>query len=679
MADLVPWNTVEADYAAGFVNNGAPAHPARMAFGTLIAKQILGVSDEELVCQVAENAYLQYFIGLKEFSEDCPFGASTLVAFRKRFTENDIARINEIMLENAKKDHDDHDDSPAGGESTMALDATVAPSDITYPQDVKLLNAARERLEGIIDDICIQTGSPKPRTYRQLARKDFLNWSKSKRRSAKKVRVAISRQLGYIRRDLRYIQTLTEALEPDMTARQVQLLETITALYDQQSCMHRQRTHSVQNRIVSISQPWVRPVVRGKANANTEFGAKVHISTDDGGYVRVERMSFDVFNESEDLVDAVESYRNRTGCYPDRLLADQIYRNRSNYAWCKDRGIRLSGPKLGRPPKDTEVTRLEKKTERQDAADRNVVEGVFGTAKTAYGAGRVAARLQETTKTVISMAFLVLNLKKTLGASLTDILEALIVGIKSITRVPIGNRWWSSWNYRPVTEWPLNTYVKQKAAEITAKVQKFICTTSKKIKTAWDSFASRSDTVSSFATHSVDTTKSSITAKGPNFLDSVSHGLFRGKVSGAFGFVEGMFRGQFNKVIPGEDPNNTLIGGYGKASIFNLDVQRGLGSDKFSVSQRDVIDIGTVTAQAGAQYQSGLGLGANARASVATVRETIMIDVSGWQVEVGGYANGLTAGAGAAAGKLPDGGWGVDADYGAGWYGLGIIVRVKPQ
>jgi len=65
MADLVPWNTVEADYAAGFVNNGAPAHPARMAFGTLIAKQILGVSDEELVCQVAENAYLQYFIGLK--------------------------------------------------------------------------------------------------------------------------------------------------------------------------------------------------------------------------------------------------------------------------------------------------------------------------------------------------------------------------------------------------------------------------------------------------------------------------------------------------------------------------------------------------------------------------------------------------------------------------------------
>jgi len=452
MADFIPWDIVEADYAAGFVNNGAPAHPARMAFGTLIAKQILGVSDEELVYQVAENAYLQYFIGLKEFSEDCPFGASTLVAFRKRFSDSDIARINEIMLENAKRDRDPDDHDPSGGETTMALDATVAPSDITYPQDVKLLNAAREHLEGIIDDICLQTGAPKPRTYRRLARKDFLNWSKSKRRSAKKVRVAISRQLGYLRRDLGYVQMLSQELKPDMTARQEQLLETITALYDQQLYMHQERTHSVQSRIVSIAQPWVRPVVRGKANANTEFGAKVHISTDDGGYVRVERMSFDVFNESEDLVGAVEAYRDRTGYYPDRLLADQIYRNRSNYAWCRDRGIRLSGPKLGRPPKDAEVTRTAKALEKRDAADRNVVEGVFGTAKTAYGAGRVAARLQETTKTVISMAFLVLNLKKMLDASLADIVEALIAGLKDIIQHIVGKHRWSSWNYRLVTE-----------------------------------------------------------------------------------------------------------------------------------------------------------------------------------------------------------------------------------
>jgi hypothetical protein len=374
MAEFIPWDVVEADYAAGFVNNGAPAHPARMAFGTLVAKQMLDCSDEELVCQVTENPYLQYFIGLKGFSEDCPFGASTLVAFRKRFTDADIARINEIMIENAKRDRGGNDQSdPPTGESTMALDATVAPSDITYPQDVKLLNSAREHLEGIIDDICLQTAAPKPRTYRQCARKDFLNWSKSKRRSAKKVRVAIRRQLGYIKRDLGYVETLSAELEPEMTSRQTELLETINNLYGQQLHMHKTRTHSVQDRIVSIAQPWVRPVVRGKANANTEFGAKVHISTDDAGYVRIERMSFDVFNESEDLTCAVEAYRQRTGSYPDRLLADQIYRNRSNHAWCKERGIRLSGPKLGRPPKDREVTRETKATERKASYEKSMV------------------------------------------------------------------------------------------------------------------------------------------------------------------------------------------------------------------------------------------------------------------------------------------------------------------
>jgi len=452
MAALIPWDDVERNYRAGFVNNGAPAHPARMAFGTLIAKQVLDVSDEELVCQVAENPYLQYFIGLKEFSESCPFGASTLVAFRKRFTEDDICRINEIILGRASEnanDKDNDDDPPGAG--TLTLDATVAPSDITYPQDVKLLNCAREHLEVLIDSICAQTGSSKPRTYRQLARKDFLNWSKSKRRSAKKTRVAIGRQLGYIRRDLGYAQALTEELS-ELTGCQVALLETITVLYDQQRFMHQNHSHSVPNRIVSIAQPWVRPVVRGKANANTEFGAKLHISVDEGGYVRKEKLSFDVYNEAEGLIDAAESYLDRTGHYPSRILADQIYRNRSNLSWCKERGIRLSGPRLGRPPIDSEVTRQAKATARRDSADRNVVEAVFGTVKQAYGMDRVAARLEETTKTVICLAIMAFNLKKMLAASLSAFLEKLIIRLKRKVlgaRDKLGSR---SWNYQLVTE-----------------------------------------------------------------------------------------------------------------------------------------------------------------------------------------------------------------------------------
>ena len=432
LAELIPWDEVERKYSQGFANDGAPAHPARMALGSLIIKQVLKCSDEELCNQVAENAYLQYLVGMKEFTKECPFGASTLVAFRKRFSEEDIAWINELILkrnagpgrhEKCNDDCDDDDtddDTPGGaGEVTMALDATVAPSEITFPQDVKLLNTAREKLEGMVAWCCIQAGAKRPRMYSRKARIEFLDWSKSKKRTAKKTRRAIRQQLQYIRRDLGYLDSMilkyTLELPKDMACE----LITINMLYVQQLYMYEYKTHSVKDRIVSISQPWVRPIVRGKAKVNTEFGAKVHISTDNGGFARIERISFDAFNESEGLTDAVMRFFKRTGYFPERILADQIYRSRSNLAWCAKQGIRLSGPKLGRPPKDASATREQKATERKDAADRNIVEGVFGTTKRVYGLDPVAAKLEGTTRTVISLAILVFNLKKLLRASLS--------------------------------------------------------------------------------------------------------------------------------------------------------------------------------------------------------------------------------------------------------------------
>lgn len=84
LADLVPWDEAEEVYAKQFVNNGHPAHPARIALGALIIKQRLKCSDEWTVRHISENPYLQYFLGLKEYTSKCPFGASTMVEFRKR-------------------------------------------------------------------------------------------------------------------------------------------------------------------------------------------------------------------------------------------------------------------------------------------------------------------------------------------------------------------------------------------------------------------------------------------------------------------------------------------------------------------------------------------------------------------------------------------------------------------
>jgi hypothetical protein len=412
LARMIPWGKIEERYATRFVNNGHPAHPVRIALGSLIIRQRLTCSDEWTVKHVSENPYLQYFLGMKEYSDKCPFGASTMVEFRKRFNESEIAEILEMTIPEREAPKDE--DPP--NEGTLIMDATCCPADITYPQDINLLNEAREKLEETIDEICETSDMEKPRTYRREARKEYLKLSKSKKRTGKQLKKAIKKQLQYIRRDIGYIVNFVRQ-GVKLTHRQKNLLNILTNLYEQQRIMFETGTHSIPDRIVSISQPWVRPIVRGKAKAKTEFGAKLHISLTNG-YARMERVSFDAFNESEDFYRIVERYHERYGRYPQHILADKLYRNRETLAFCKESGIRLTGSALGRPTKDAEKNKRYRKREYIDICDRNAVEGTFGTGKTTYGLGRIAARLEETSICVIGVCLLVMNLQKRLRSLL---------------------------------------------------------------------------------------------------------------------------------------------------------------------------------------------------------------------------------------------------------------------
>ena len=178
--------------------------------------------------------------------------------------------------------------------------------------------------------------------------------------------------------------------------------------------MYDNNVHSVSDRIVSLSQPYLRPIVRGKAKAPVEFGAKLDISVTDG-FVRLEKQSFDNYNEAVYLQEVIERYKTRTGSFPQRVLANKIYRNRNNLNYCKERGIRLSGPALGRPKKDAIIDR---KQEYADICDRVEVEREFSLAKRKCGMGLIMTRLQETTEHVVALSILVLNLRKVLCAFL---------------------------------------------------------------------------------------------------------------------------------------------------------------------------------------------------------------------------------------------------------------------
>lgn len=210
------------------------------------------------------------------------------------------------------------------------------------------MNEAREKLETVIIHFCRTYGLARPGMNRRQGRKNYLALAKTKKRSTRKIRAAIRKQLSYVRRDIKYLENfMSEGYAPNK--KEIPPLLTIYKLYEQQDYMYKNRIHSVGDRIVSISQPWLRPIVRGKTKTLVEFGAKFDLSLDENGYGRIEKISFDTYNESTVLINAIVRFKERTGNYPERVLADQISRTRDNRSFCKLHGIRLSGPKFGSP------------------------------------------------------------------------------------------------------------------------------------------------------------------------------------------------------------------------------------------------------------------------------------------------------------------------------------------
>jgi hypothetical protein len=440
LSKQIPWHQVEQEYSTNFSKNdtGNPAKSARIALGSLIIKERLGATDRETVLQIAENPYLQYFLGFSEYKDEDPFDHSLMTHFRKRFDKGTLTGINESIVRNAfepdqqpqDKTLDDNDDDQPSNKGKLVVDATCTPADVAYPTDLNLLNEAREKTEAMIDSMHAPLigKTKKPRTYRKKARKDYLAVAKQKRSGYKKVRKAIGKQLCYLRRNLKNIDKMTsKGLLMYLNKKQYRNLLVIKELSLQQLCMYENRTHKIADRIVSISQPHVRPIVRGKAKSNVEFGAKVSVSLIDG-FNFVDRINWDSYNESGDLIEQIKKYHKRFGFYPESVHADKIYRNRENLRYCKKYGIRLSGPPLGRPrkvtPGNAEQLKQEKQQHRQDEIDRIAVEGKFGQGKRRFSLARIMAKLAGTSETVIMVAFMVMNLEKILSCCLIFLLYA---------------------------------------------------------------------------------------------------------------------------------------------------------------------------------------------------------------------------------------------------------------
>jgi len=347
MADLIPWAKFEEEYSSSFsAEMGAPAKSWRMALGALIIKEKLGISDRETVEQIKENPYLQNFIGMSSYSNEAPFDASMLVHFRERISAELINKVNQEMVKKMCKE--------TSSQSTQKKTAE--------PEKERSEPLNRGKL--ILDATCAPADISYPTDL------ELLNQA---RKQTEKII------------DLLY--------------------EQVKIKLDKKP--YENKKQSIDDRIVSLSQPHIRPIVRGKAGKSVEFGAKLSASYCNG-YVFLDHISWDNFNESGDLKAQVEAFKNYTGFYPESVHVDKIYRTKENRAWCKERGIRISGVPLGRPPKT--VSKEKKKQALQDERIRNSIEGKFGQGKRRFSLGRVMAKLSHTSQTAIAITFLVMNL-----------------------------------------------------------------------------------------------------------------------------------------------------------------------------------------------------------------------------------------------------------------------------
>ena len=217
--------------------------------------------------------------------------------------------------------------------------------------------------------------------------------------------------LQYLRRNIKQVSGLAsqvkelgETISSDIET----TLATVESIYAQQKEMYTQKKKSIENRIVSLHKPYVRPIVRGKNGNDVEFGAKINLSLV-GKFLFGDHISFDNFNEGIRLQESVEAFFERFGKYPRYVLADAIYGTRVNRKYLDELGVRYTFRPLGRPKKDA-VAYNQNRWRRQKLKERNRIEGAIGNSKTHYDLRKVRAKTNKTERAWIQMALLSRNI-----------------------------------------------------------------------------------------------------------------------------------------------------------------------------------------------------------------------------------------------------------------------------
>jgi transposase, IS5 family len=364
-----------------------------------ILKHYLGLSDELLIQRINTDWSMQYFCGIRLRDDEVIKDTDLPSVWRGYIGEHmNIEVLQQIFIKHwLPFMNDTHISSE---------DATCYESRISYPTPVKLVWDCCNKAYLICQYLRRQLKLRSTRCNYEEHKNKFLHYQKTRKKTKRAEKKLIKGLLKFLLRLLHQAKDLCEQKGAKLSLKQALQMRTIIKVYEQQHDKIYGKVEKIKDRIVSLSKPYIRPIVRGKENKAVEFGARVNKLQVDG-ISFIEHFSYDAFNEGTRLKQCARLHKELFGKCTHHS-ADKIYATNENRKYCKQNKITTNFEPKGR---EKAVHIEQNKTIRgvlnKERGSR--LEGSFGNDKNHYLLNKVNARNAVTEKCWIFFGMMTAN------------------------------------------------------------------------------------------------------------------------------------------------------------------------------------------------------------------------------------------------------------------------------
>ncbi len=402
-------------------DNGRPTKPSRLKTGLLILKHMYQISDTDTLDTLKTNIYAQYLcaVSLEQINSKKILCSSSLTKFRRQIGKTGVKIIEDEVLNCLKR---------AGllKGKRLVCDTTVVPSNIAYPTDVSLLEKVRSKAIELLER-AKDFGVEQFRTYKRTAKKVYIQYQKirhhtvkSRRKAQKQIRQFAQRNIGQLKQAVEKIKntiretadlviTSTDKAKKQFAEKTERFLDTASAIITQQKDVYK--GSPVQERIVSVHQPHIRPMVRGKYPVEVEFGPKILLNHKNG-FLFLADLQFNNISDTRLLETAINRYRDTFGYLPTQLATDRGFWSKDNFKLAAED---FKIPKVAIQNKGKSDYLKNKPFKERLRRLRCAIEAKISLAKRKYGLNRIRYSIPEGEEIWIRLGLTAMNLRTAVG------------------------------------------------------------------------------------------------------------------------------------------------------------------------------------------------------------------------------------------------------------------------